>query len=901
MNPHFLRSLALCAVAVLPRLAWSCEGAVFIEVEHDDVYAVDHEAIVAQQPSLADCESRALYLSRAGKQVPIRVVDGGSGRFGPGARIEWVGEQLHGPQSWYNHYSINNTYLLSVADGEHSRIKDVAPHEGAPAALERVLHHESDSLMIRLDQNQQKPGEEPDVWQWAKLTHADPSPFEFEFDLPDLGGYGGVSITMNFRGLSRALRSHGHEPVSDHVVEVSINGQPVRTIQWDGRDEERFTFPLGAGIARGSGNKLQLRIPKRMPSWDERNPIVDVVMFNWIEFRFPIRGTLDERMLPFVSSSDRTHPIELQGNTDVALYGSDGIRRSGVASGRGGTRFAGAARDVTLFPAAAGRISAPVTVRAATRHLWMNPTHGYDYLIVSHASLIESIRPLAEFHERRGLKVAVIDVQDVYDAFNHGITHPQAIRNLVERAWHDWPAPKPRFLLLVGDASFDIRHDSYNDLAYAKFANNPTELAFPGHFAGIPGTQYEASSKRMAGRNLIPTWQFPSPEGQSASDNPFGAVDGDRIHPVVAVGRFPVVEPDEVKAIVDKTIGYMTKPQAGSWKRDVMFITDESDYFKSSSDEIAKEIGREGFVADKIYASKDEADNLAHQSAIKDGLNDGQLLVHFIGHGGRYIWRTGPPDIRKNHDLFTLDDVSGLSNASRLPMILSMTCYSAPFDNPTEDSIGERFLREADKGAVAVFAASWRNAPSTAFSKALVKELLAPGATIGEGIVRAKAAIDDRVLIEMYNLLGDPAVVLKRPVDTVRIALREDRWNPTLGIALPGPHFDGEVDVDWFDADGTRIAGGRYRIAQTRFELPLPRLGDGREAASVRLYAGDPRTGRDATASFDIKAERERIAARTVEPAAESASPRVPPKPTAPDTISSVGFDAEHPQLIAGN
>ncbi|MCB1579078.1 MAG: hypothetical protein KDI81_17550, partial [Xanthomonadales bacterium] len=62
---------------------------------------------------------------------------------------------------------------------------------------------------------------------------------------------------------------------------------------------------------------------------------------------------------------------------------------------------------------------------------------------------------------------------------------------------------------------------------------------------------------------------------------------------------------------------------------------------------------------------------------------------------------------RKNHDLFTLDDVSELKNGGRLPMVLSMTCYSAPFDNPTEDSIGERFLREAGKGAVAVFAASW--------------------------------------------------------------------------------------------------------------------------------------------------------------------------------------------------
>jgi hypothetical protein len=153
------------------------------------------------------------------------------------------------------------------------------------------------------------------------------------------------------------------------------------------------------------------------------------------------------------------------------------------------------------------------------------------------------------------------------------------------------------------------------------------------------------------------------------------------------------------------------------------------------------------------------------------------LLVHFIGHGGRFIWRTGPPDLRKNHDLFTLDDVSKLENSGRLPMVLSMTCYSAPFDNPTEDSIGERFLREADKGAVAVFAASWRNSPSTEFSTHLVKELLKPGQTIGEGIVRAKQAINNRVLVEMYNLLGDPAVVLERPRDEARLALDAQRWD----------------------------------------------------------------------------------------------------------------------------
>lgn len=901
--PPLLRTILLaCIAGLVPATAEACTGALHVSVEHDAVYTLDHASIVSAQPGLADCASDELVLTNQGQPVPIRVVDGRDGRFGTGDHIEWVGMQLHGPESWYNSFSIHNVYVLSAAPGPHARLRD-AQAEASPArgALGRIAHLERDDLMIRLDQNQQKPGEEPDVWQWAKLTHADPAPFTTGFDLPDIDARArDTRVALNFRGMSRiyAPGTHRHIVHPHHTVDVAINGRPLKPLSWDGRDEIRLDLTIPSSVLKAEGNTLRLSVPKRPLPWNPAETTVDVVMFNWIEFDFPIRGDLDAGAMPIVAAGAGTIELTSSSPESPVLYGEDGVRRVGTPLG--GTRFAfaGAAPGTVLHPLPATGALNPVGIRALASDRWLAPETGYDYLIVSHASLIESIRPLAEFHERRGLRVAVIDVQDAYDRYNHGITHPQGIRNLVDRAYHEWPAPKPRFLLLVGDASFDIRHETYNDLAYAKFANNPTELAFPGHFAGIPGTQYDASSKRMAGRNLIPTWQFPSPEGQSASDNPYGAVDGDRIHPVVAVGRFPVVEPEEVKAIVDKTIGYMTTPQPGSWKRDVMFITDESDYFKKASDEIAHDLADEGFVAGRIYASRDEADNLAHQSAIKDGLNDGQLLVHFIGHGGRYIWRTGPPDIRKNHDLFTLEDVSGLTNASRLPMILSMTCYSAPFDNPTEDSIGERFLREADKGAVAIFAASWRNAPSTEFSKALVKELLTPGATIGEGIVRAKGAIQDRVLIEMYNLLGDPAVVLKRPTDTARIVLRDDRWNPTLGIALPGAGFDGEVDIDWLDAEGGRVAGGRYRIAQPRFELPLPRLRDGREIAGLRLFAGDPLSGRDATATFDIRAARESAAPPATTFVAEPASatpepgnPAAASKEVAADTVTSTGFD----------
>ena len=897
---------SVLAVALCPSIASACEGMLHIEVETLGVYALDHATAIAQQPGLSGCPSDAFALSQAGKPVPIRVVDGGDGRFGDGDRIEFVGQPLHGPASWYDAYSVDNVYQLRVADGAHARMREDAPDPDARsvARLDRTLHFEQENLVIRLDQNLQKPGDEPDLWQWAKLTHADPAPFAMPFDLPDLApGSGTVDVTLNLRGLSIAPMRHDGPRIDDHVAELSLNGERPIRFAWSGRDEFTHVLRIPASQFKPRGNEIRITLPKRPNPWNAANPIIDVVMFNWAEFRFDIRGDLDGGALPFRVGANGNGAIEVEwdGNESMSLYGLDGVRRSGVKSGTRMHRFAAAPAGIELLPAIDGKFGTPKLVRAVSRQDWHAPERGYDYLIVTHESLRDAIAPLADFHRARGLSVATIDVSDVMDQFNHGIPHPVAIQNLVRHAHAHWPEPKPRFLLLVGDASFDIRNTKADDLRYAKFSNNPHELAYSGHFAGIPATQYKEGSLGFARRNLIPTWQYPSPEGQSASDNPFGTL-GDDHFPVVAVGRFPVVEPEEVKAIVDKTIDYMAKPRPGQWRRDVMFITDESDYFKQSSDQLADTLAQDGFVAGKIYASKDEADNLAHQGAIKQGLNDGQLLVHFVGHGGRYIWRTGPPDIRKNHDLFTLDDVSALTNAGRLPMILSMTCYSAPFDNPTEDSIGERFLREADKGAVAVFAASWRNAPSTEYSKRLVTELLTPGATIGEAIVRAKKGINDRTLVEMYNLLGDPAVVLERPRAPATLVLDEDRWNPGVFVALPQAAFDGEVFVDWLDATGKPAQRAHYAIAGNRFRLPVPRATGEQRITGVRVVASSRGGGEDAAARIDLPTPP--AATHSDDPAAATAAPAaaaVAPRPSlAPgDVISHAGFESDGMRPLA--
>ena len=892
-----------CALACLaaPLSAFACSGQLHIELRDAGVYALDHAAIIAAQPGLADCAADDLVLTQAGHDVPIRVQARGA-RFSDGDRIEWIGRRLHGPESWFDPYSVDNVYVLGAAPGAHPRMRDLDADRAGRPALERDLHLEQENLMIRLDQTQQKPGEESDVWQWAKLTQVDPQPFHTAFDLPDLDARGGrTTLTLDFRGLSdlaQPPKRKGAKP-DDHVVEIAINGHALAPLHWNGRDEVRRPLAVPGAWLKAQANTLELRVPKRALPWDATVDVVDVVMFNWLDARYPIGGDLDAGALPLRARDAAGQPLQLawRGAGTPVLYGSDGVRRPGHALGAGHYAFAAAAATTDLFPVLDGRFAKPLALRAVTGDEWRHPSQGYDYLIVAHPRLMDAIRPLAEFHRARGLKVAVLAIDSVYDQFNHGIAHPRAIRNLVDAAWHHWPA-RPRFLLLVGDASFDIRHDTYNDLAYAKWIGS--ELLFPGHFGSVPGSQYAQKPQKLADRNLIPTWQYPSPEGQSASDNWFGAVDGDDWHPVVAVGRFPVVEPDEVKAIVDKTIDYLSKPQLGAWRRDVMFITDEIDSFKKASDEIAGALGRDGFLADKVYASPKESDNASHQRAIHDGIDAGRLLVHFIGHGGRYIWRTGPPDLHKNNDLFTLDDVSALANGERLPMVLSMTCYSAPFDNPTEDSIGERFLREPGKGAIAVFAASWRNSPSPAFSKGIISELLEPGATIGEAIVRAKRKSRDRTLVEMYNLLGDPAVVLERPRDEARVELDGDRWNRGVLIDLGWPRFDGNVSVDWLDAKGGKLASSSYRGRDARFRLGVPPG----PVAAVRVYAASPTTGRDAVGGFDFARPQTAPALRSWTAALAGwwrslTGPAYRPAMRHADSISILDFDAVAPARAA--
>jgi hypothetical protein len=846
-----------------------------VTVVEEGVYRVTFEDLAGAGLKAKSLSAARLGLTNRGEPVPLWVQDGGDGRFGPGDWIEFVGERLPGETSHFNEYTKVNVYVLrtDVLKPSRMRAQRTAPAAGgglASAALTGRVHLEEDLLLLRLAGQAHKREE---LWYWAKLTHIDPEPFRQTLDLSDLDRNSSrpVLLRLDFRGWSQPA-SKPAATLNDHRVEVSVAGKLVDSAEWNNADGSRLVElpPLPASALQAGPVEVSVKVPAR--STGGPDALVDVVVINWIEVDYPRVGRVRDAQTRLYTDDEAPVRLLVPAEGPLTLYGDDGARVEG-----GGLRFEPRA-DQTLVWAAPGKAKRVDVVTAGQLRLpqsvvldrpshLASKKHRADYIMVAHERLRAAVEPLAAFHRQRGLAVEVVDIQDVYDEFNHGILHPQALKDFLSHAYHSWRPPAPRFVLLVGDASWDAKNEKHEASQYPDAAFNPSHGTA---FAGIGAVQYGPGTE-LKHRNLVPTWSYLTYDGHAAGDNWFVSVDGDDDLPDMAVGRFPVTEAADVTAIVEKTIGYLQKPDYGPWRNRMLWITSEQTGFVQMSDQLAEAFAKEGFAPDKVYPPPDAAAGAHDQQRLRDALNRGDLLVHFVGHGGRFIWRTGPPDWQKHRDLFNLDDIEKLEVSARLPMIVSMTCYSAPFDHPSADSIGEKFLRVAGKGAVAVLAASWRNAPYRTMSEDIYRELIEGGQTVGEGIQKVKRKNMHREFLEQYNLLGDPALVLATPrlkIDFEPATLTADAAPPTVRARVSAERFKGRAVVDWLDAKG-EVAGRQVvDVDGPGFTAALTSAPgwDAPAAAGVRVYAWDAATGVDAAGQATFGSASASLPASTVTP-----------------------------------
>jgi len=655
-------------------------------------------------------DPRRLRLYAGGREIPIRVDGESDGRFDPRDSIEFYGMGLDSP------FTGSRTYWLVDGPRRGRRLepaKVVSEFRGRradppppPASFPFTVEERPRSIYFAALRNGEAEnffgpvvGSET-VEVVLSLHHVDPAPQ----DAPVL--------EVALQGVT----------TGPHRVQVVLSGSRDRgAIEFNDQESGYAEFPLapewlGEGeivvalTARGGEGDVSLLDFARLTYAHTFTADGDRLRFTVPGgTRIAVRGfaTPNVRVID-VTDPDEPRSVEARTRRDGPQHDGEGHGIQLAVPGHGVR---------TLFAFGEGARACAEHVSANRPSRWHKKQHGADLVIVARGEFATSLAPLKSLRESEGLTVAIVDIDDLYDEFSFGEKNPRAVKDFLARVREVWKRP-PRFLLLVGDATFDPRG-------------------------------YLGSSEA----DLLPTWTVDTEFLETASDDWFADFDDDGV-PELAVGRLPVHTSEEAARVVSKLVSYAEGP-GGEWTRRALFVADDTDLY---------DFGRatEGILSalpaglDVREISLDATDAGTAREEILSNLAAGQLLVNYLGHGSVEMWA--------REQVLTVDDLASLGNGPRLPMVVAMNCLNGFFHDLYTESLAEGLLLAPQGGALAVWASSGLTHPheQSPLDRAFLESLFAEkGVRLGEAVQQAKARTTDRDARRTWILFGDPSARLR--------------------------------------------------------------------------------------------------------------------------------------------
>lgn len=534
----------------------------------------------------------------------------------------------------------------------------------------------------------------------------------------------GIHPTGGPGQLSVRVWSSNQSPANpDHHLQVWLNGHELPDHFWDGIKQETLHLDLPAGVLKPATNLLVLNVP------GDTGAAGESIFLDWIRLEYEGRLNLDRGQLMFHSNAAN---IRVNGAEENALIFdvSDPLAPVLLINTEvedGALRLSGTQNDgervyVALNPRQA--IRPQITPVQEWEEPLRETDRGADYVAIVPAvdDFDDTLQPLLDHRRAQGLRISSVPLQQIYDEFAHGRARPEAIRDFLAHAAQEWHPP-PRFVLLVGDASYDVR----------------------GYMAG-------------PNRNLVPTYLiFTEFAGYMASDSWFTMFEESAPAPSMAIGRLPAQSAEQLAVMVRKTIDYESTADT-EWRSRALLVADDELRFNASSEWLAQRLYDTGYQTQKLYMTENED----IRDAIISAVNHGVGILNYVGHGGIDVWG--------DEMVLEARDARMMLNDDRLPIFTTFTCLNGYFNHPNTDALAETLLWTADGGVVAAIAPSGRTFASqqTPMANLFYQILLNREVeTVGETLRQAKAtAVENANLDEVihaFNLLGDPALRFQMP------------------------------------------------------------------------------------------------------------------------------------------
>jgi hypothetical protein len=459
---------------------------------------------------------------------------------------------------------------------------------------------------------------------------------------------------------------------------------------------------------------------ENLVSFEAQGGEMDMSVVDRIGLRYFRRYRTDDEALSFRAEGGQRVVVKGFEGSPVRVMDITDPRGICQLKGRVKSRSSGYAVKVKvadvgqrrLFAFSSRQIKEPFEIRSNVASSWHGEDNGADLVIIAHGDFMGGLDSLAALRESQGFSVAVVDVEDLYDEFGFGAKSARAIRDFLSRAYALWDLP-PRYVLFVGDASFDPR----NHLGLGDY-------------------------------DFVPTMTLNTEYLETASDDWFGDMDEDGLADM-AIGRLPVRTMEEALSMVEKMIAYEQEEQGS----DVVLVADAFDGsfdFEGACLDVEELIPPELAVWEIFRGRSPTA-----RGDLLDKLGNGALLVNYVGHGSSEIWNGG---------LFNSADALALTNGSQLPFFVNMTCLNGLFHDLYTQCLAEGLMKAQQGGAVAVWASSGLCQPAgqAEMNQELARLLFGEEpVTLGEAAMWAKEATEDPDVRKTWILFGDPTTRLK--------------------------------------------------------------------------------------------------------------------------------------------
>jgi hypothetical protein len=492
----------------------SAQPAVKLSVDEEGWYRVTQPELVAAGLDPA-ADPRFLHLYVDGIEVPIHVTGQGDGQFGGNDAVEFYGISLD--ESW----TATRVYWLVVAERPGRRIAPVLTRSREPAdnSFPHTVERKDRTVYFSSLRNGDR----------ENFFGAVVSQESVEESLPvshlDVSAPGTALLEVALQGVT----------LGAHRVQVTLNGVSLGEVAFQDQHQGLNSFAVApsrlhegdnqVGLTSQAGEKdVSLVDAIRLTYWHTYTADHDALRFTATGGQ---RVTISGFHNPAIRLVDITDPNAVLGVSGIVAPQDAGFAVTFTVPG-------GEPRTLLAFTPEQVKSVAAMTPNQPSR--WRRPDQQADLVIIGHRNFLGSVNALKALRESQDWRVAVVDVEDIFAAFNYGHKSPYAIRDFLRFATAEW-ALAPRFVLLVGHASHD-----------------------PKNYLGFGDSDF------------VPTKLIDTALMEAASDDWFADFDDDGL-PTLAVGRLPVRSVQEAERLVAKILAYN---QAGSGTG-VLLVSDSND------------------------------------------------------------------------------------------------------------------------------------------------------------------------------------------------------------------------------------------------------------------------------------------------------------------------------------